>query len=562
MPPYTIPSYAVYPGSVYQPGSALPGYISANAREVYCIKGGAFNSTRMLGQLPANSGTRRTGQEGRCYTADGVDDEVVIGDIGTAIWFSGWVKLNSDNQCLMSLSNDTNTNLVVSAGVLTAGATLTLTGIRVDDVSKTASEAGVLLNDNAWHFLSCGIGDGLGGASTADDVRMFTDGTAHASLSGFDWRFWGVTPAAAELTECYSGSGARNTAALSKLSGWYKMDEQSGVLSYDSSGNGNNGAITNATLASFHTTQDVYSFQNQIGYNAVEITNDFVTTWKTDNTGGVSNSDQITLPLISTGTYNMTVDWGDGSTDLITAYNQAEVTHTYSSAGVYLVRISGTCTGWQFNNGGDKTKIIWVNNWGVLNISTSAAFYGCSNLNSNAIDSPTISATSLFSCFRGCTVLNGGLSSAWDVSSVTGMAVMFYQATSFNQNIGSWDVSSVTDMTSMFFSATAFNQNIGSWDVSSVTNMVNMFRQATAFNQNIGSWDVSSVTDMTSMFLGVTLSTASYDALLVGWESLAVKNNVTFDGGISKYTAASAAATARAALIADHSWTITDGGTA
>jgi surface protein len=540
----------------------------------------------MLGQLPANSGTRRTGQEGRCYTADGVDDEVSIGDIGTAIWFSGWVKLNSDNQCLMSLSNDTNTNLVVSAGVLTAGATLTLTGIRVDDVSKTASEAGVLLNDNAWHFLSCGIGDGLGGASTADDVRMFTDGTAHGSLSGFDWRFWDVTPTAAELTECYSGSGSRNTAALSKLSGWYKMDEQSGVVCYDSSGNGNNGTITNATLANFHTTHDIYSFQNQVGYNAVEITNDFVTTWETDNTGGVSNSDQITLPLIASGTYNMTVDWGDGSTDLITSYNQAEVTHTYSSAGVYLVRISGTCTGWQFNNGGDKTKIIWVNNWGVLNISTDTAFFGCSNMGSNAIDTPVLSTTSLFSCFRGCAVLNGGVSgwsvsgvtnmdtmfylatafnqniSSWDVSSVTNMAGMFSQATAFNQDIGSWDVSGVTNMYYMLSQTTAFNQDIGSWDVSSVTTMAGMFFLATSFNQDIGSWDVSSVTNMASMFASATLSTANYDALLVGWEALAVQNNVTFNGGNSTYTAASAAATARAALIADHSWTITDGGTA
>jgi len=37
-------------------------------------------------------------------------------------------------------------------------------------------------------------------------------------------------------------------------------------------------------------------------------------------------------------------------------------------------------------------------------------------------------------------------------------------------------------------------------------------------------------------------------------------NTVTLGAGGSQYTAGSAAALARAALIADHSWTITDGG--
>lgn len=253
---------------VYNPTQYVPGIVDANSRALYCAKGGAFSATQMLDQSPLNQGTRRTGREGACYTADGVDDEVNYGDIGAAIWFSGWVKLNSDNQCLFSLSNDTNTNVIVSAGVLAAGATLTLTGIKVDDVSKTASEAGVLLNDNAWHFLSCGIGDGLGGASTADDVRFFTNGTNHGSISGFDWRFWATTPTAAELTEAYSGdTNNRNIAALSKYSLWDFCQTEDGVLSYGSSGNGNNGTITNATLANFHDTQDIYSFANQVGFN-------------------------------------------------------------------------------------------------------------------------------------------------------------------------------------------------------------------------------------------------------------------------------------------------------
>jgi surface protein len=53
--------------------------------------------------------------------------------------------------------------------------------------------------------------------------------------------------------------------------------------------------------------------------------------------------------------------------------------------------------------------------------------------------------------------------------------------------IGSWDVSNVTDMTHMFFDAAVFNQDIGSWDVSSVMNMTEMFQFASVFNQNIGS---------------------------------------------------------------------------
>ena len=90
--------------------------------------------------------------------------------------------------------------------------------------------------------------------------------------------------------------------------------------------------------------------------------------------------------------------------------------------------------------------------------------------------------------------------SDWDVSQVTDMLDLFYNAPSFNQDISAWDVSSVTNMGTMFFRSELFNQDIGGWDVSSVLDMNNMFVSAQSFNQDIGAWDVSSVLDMERMF--------------------------------------------------------------
>ncbi len=87
-----------------------------------------------------------------------------------------------------------------------------------------------------------------------------------------------------------------------------------------------------------------------------------------------------------------------------------------------------------------------------------------------------------------------------------------------------------------------------------------MFYNATAFDQNLGSWNVTSATLMSGMFNGVTLSTDNYDALLIGWAAQSVQDSVTFDGGNSNYSCGTAE-TARATLTnSPNEWTITDGG--
>ena len=88
----------------------------------------------------------------------------------------------------------------------------------------------------------------------------------------------------------------------------------------------------------------------------------------------------------------------------------------------------------------------------------------------------------------------------WDTSNVTDMGYMFFWAEAFHQPLNNWDTSKVTDMFGMFHQAKAFNQPLNNWDTSKVTNMRSMFAWAKAFNQPLNNWDTSKVTDMTDMF--------------------------------------------------------------
>ena len=63
----------------------------------------------------------------------------------------------------------------------------------------------------------------------------------------------------------------------------------------------------------------------------------------------------------------------------------------------------------------------------------------------------------------------------------------------FNQDLSSWDVSNVTSMQYMFYNAHDFNQDLSAWDVSNVTSMQYMFYNAHDFNQDLSTWDVSNV---------------------------------------------------------------------
>jgi len=201
-----------------------------------------------------------------------------------------------------------------------------------------------------------------------------------------------------------------------------------------------------------------------------------------------------------------------------------------------------------------------ISNWDVSNGGNmDYMFCNATAFNQDIGNWDVSKAYSMFSMFDWATSFNQNIGS-WNVGKVTQMGYMFSGATAFNQNISGWDVSKVYNMSYMFRGATAFNQDISGWDVSKVLEMPSMFSNATAFNQDLGSWNVTSVTNMTDMFAEVTLSTANYNSLLIGWAAQTVKNGVVFSGGNSKYSPG-AAADARAVLAGTtNNWIITDGG--
>lgn len=324
-----------------------------------------------------------------------------------------------------------------------------------------------------------------------------------------------------------------------------------------------------------------------------------------DTTKAGSASDTFVLPLHN-GATSMTVYWGDGNSDVITTYNQAELTHVYASSGTYQISCDGSFAGIKFVNSGDKLKLSSIDNWGTNQWKAlSYAFLGCSNMIGTYTDSPdtSLATGSAIRMFRDCTNFNSPLT--MDTSGVTSMSSMLQNCTNFNSAVTFSDTSSVTNMYGMFYACNSFNQPINFntssvnnmdfmfgyntnfnqsinfvsplltqaiqmfqvctnfnssiiLDTSSCANLTQMFVGCTLFDQDISSFNISSLTTASGLLQGTAFSTTNYDLLLVGWQGQTHNSSVSFHAGTAKYSSG-APATARAALLTD-SWTITDGG--
>jgi surface protein len=205
-------------------------------------------------------------------------------------------------------------------------------------------------------------------------------------------------------------------------------------------------------------------------------------------------------------TYNFLIDWGDGNTDLITSWDQAELTHTYAIAGDYDVSIYGRCDEFSLDsitNTGVATadiqaKLIDIKQWGDIEWKTLAlTTYGAINLTSiSATDAPNLSqCTSIYGTFRNCG-LTGTLDlRSWDVSKVDVIFDLIRDSIGITTlDMRGWDTSNIIAIYGNFrYSSANGGENsltilgMDDWDVSNLRYFTSNFVDSSAL-YNTGLW--------------------------------------------------------------------------
>lgn len=251
---------------------------------------------------------------------------------------------------------------------------------------------------------------------------------------------------------------------------------------------------------------------------------------KTNNTG-ISDSNTILLPIQGT---KMFIDWGDNSYGVYTQTNTPNniingfnISHTYETPGEYEIKISSRITRILFNNGGDRSKLLEIRQWGGAFWSTTlSAFWGCDKMKMPALDAPR-NLINLSNMFNGC--INFGRAedftnlNNWDVSNVTILNNTFRTARNFNQPLSNWNTTKVTNLDNTFRDTT-FNQDISNWDVSNVTTSRLTFDGLGAFNQDLSNWNITSkCTNISEMFRGCQ----NFNSDISNWD---VSNVISFFG--------------------------------
>jgi hypothetical protein len=355
-------------------------------------------------------------------------------------------------------------------------------------------------------------------AYTWNSCNRLTSFPALDLASGADFQYtWsgcvglnGAAFPAVDLSGMTNGEGCFWGVALSTAS-------YSALLNALAAGNNSTDVVFDGGLSIYHAGAAVARNTTLIGGRDWTITDAGTTTVLglqiSTYYPGSSNNLQFTLPFRS-NPVGLTIDWGDGASSTPSGVNT--ITHTYAESGAYVLQLTlaegGTFGDLHFNGGGDCRKVIALTNWGALAWSSlNGSFSGCGNLVITAQDSataPTGTVTDFAAAWKDCLAL-----------------------TSFPL----LDTASGADFSQAWSGCTGLDGG------------------------SFPAIDMRQMTDGSGCFAGVTLSTASYTAMINRLAATNSHTDVVFHGGGSKY-GLDALDAHETTLKLNHGWTITDGG--
>ena len=334
----------------------LQGGFNPNSLPNLLFQGQSLSTTQIISKIGTQT---RPVQQGRAYLFDGTNDYVVIpnstnynrgsGTIVYKISFNTTQSGGANTYSIFDKRESSGDWTGINIGQLQNGTgamrAQIFTGSGVDNVAVTDTVGGWADGEN--HEVVVTVSpttvtievDGTGTNSVSLGAGV-TDNTARPTLgatspdngsSYINWngKIWGAEILVDGVSQ-----------------GLWKCDEQAGTVSYDSSGNENHGAITNATLSTFHSTQTAYSYQNQVGYNQNLIrTKISVNAWGTylrSDYFGVAGTDFELSNIVASAGAGNRFFWG--ASDVVSPIaHYTDIPYAVgSNAGTFTVFESGT----------------------------------------------------------------------------------------------------------------------------------------------------------------------------------------------------------------------------
>lgn len=220
-----------------------------------------------------NKGTARPIQLGRCYLFDGSNDYVLlpaglnVSLSGSTIRIKGYITYTTDGRTIFGSG--------ASVSVAQGGYVLQVNGAKLNITLYQNASTSAHRSFTGSTTLSTNTVYAIDATFTTTTCTMSINGIAETVTIGSATGTYGDTSVRATIGARAEGAQSAYGGKIfgleiykdSVLQALYKCDEQNGTIAYDSSGNSKHGTITNSTESTFHSTQDVYSYQNEVGYS-------------------------------------------------------------------------------------------------------------------------------------------------------------------------------------------------------------------------------------------------------------------------------------------------------